>query len=272
MPTIDLGPLGAVLSPAEDGFAATAGELERIGYSTIWLTGGPMTSLSQVTDAVRATASATIATGIIPVDTFPRTTSPRSTASWRPTAPGRFVVGLGGAHGADPLTHAQRLPRPPRRRRAARPPGHGRPRPEDDAASPATGRPAPSRCSSRRTYVAPGRESSVPDTTLAVEQLVVLETDAASGAGRSLAVRSGSSARCRRTRRASGGWGSPTTTSPSLGDALVDGLVAWGDADSDRRPRRSAARRPAPTTSPSASCRRRPSPARRVARPSPRRS
>src|SRR4029079_13338635 len=103
MTTIDLGPTGAVLSPDAQGFATTAAELERIGYDTIWLTGGPMERLAQIAEAVAATETARIATGIIPVDRFPSADVAALYAELEASAPGRFVVGLGGAHGADPL-------------------------------------------------------------------------------------------------------------------------------------------------------------------------
>ena len=106
MTTIDLGPTGAVLSPAQDGFATTAAELERIGYDTIWLTGGPMERLAQIAEAVAATETARIATGIIPVDRFPSADVAALYAELEASAPGRFVVGLGGAHGADPLARS----------------------------------------------------------------------------------------------------------------------------------------------------------------------
>ena len=70
MRTLDLGAFGAVLSPAEEGFVDTAGELERLGFSTIWLTGGPMADLTQIAAVVRATGAARIASAIIPVDRF----------------------------------------------------------------------------------------------------------------------------------------------------------------------------------------------------------
>jgi hypothetical protein len=82
MPRVDLGSVGAVLSPAEDGFVDTAVELERLGFTTIWLTGGPLSELSQVTAVVRATGTARIATGIIAVDRFlPRTWPPSMSSS-----------------------------------------------------------------------------------------------------------------------------------------------------------------------------------------------
>src|SRR5262245_28435006 len=104
MTTDLLGATGAVLSPAEDGSVDTAAELERLGYSTIWLTGGPLSSLSQIADVVRATMTARVATGILPVDRFGSDDVAALYAELERAHPGRFVVGLGGAHGPDPLT------------------------------------------------------------------------------------------------------------------------------------------------------------------------
>jgi alkanesulfonate monooxygenase SsuD/methylene tetrahydromethanopterin reductase-like flavin-dependent oxidoreductase (luciferase family) len=118
MPRVDLGSVGAVLSPAEDGFVDTAVELERLGFTTIWLTGGPLSELSQVTAVVRATGTARIATGIIPVDRFPSEDVAALYVELEREQPGRFVVGLGGAHGPNPLAtlnpYLDRLDRVPR--------------------------------------------------------------------------------------------------------------------------------------------------------------
>lgn len=230
MPTIELGPLGAVLSPAEDGFAATAGRLEQLGYSTIWLTGGPMTALSQVTDAVRATVSATIATGIIPVDTFAAEDVATLYGELEATAPGRFVVGLGGAHGADPLTtlnaYLDRLDGiVPRERRVMAALGPKMLRLARDRAAGAL----PVLVTPE--YVARARVELGPDATLAVEQLVVLETDAARArqlARGPLGFLGQVPAYQASFRRM--GFGADDIA--SLGDALVDGLVAWGEPTS----------------------------------------
>jgi probable F420-dependent oxidoreductase len=227
MTTIDLGPTGAVLSPGEEGFAATAGELERIGYSTIWLTGGTMEALSQVADAVAATDSARIATGIIPVDRFPSEDVAALYERLEADAPGRFVVGLGGAHGADPLgtlnAYLDRLDGtiPPERRvmAALGPKMMGLARDRAAGAFPVLVTPDHVRQA----------KATLPDTTLAVEQLVVLDTDPASA---------------RATARGPLGFlgqvpayqssfrrmGFTDNDIAELGDALVDGLVAWGDA------------------------------------------
>ena len=53
VPKIELGTVGAVLSPGDNAFIDAAVELEDLGYQTIWLTGGPLQSLGQIADVVR---------------------------------------------------------------------------------------------------------------------------------------------------------------------------------------------------------------------------
>jgi probable F420-dependent oxidoreductase len=227
MTTIDLGPTGAVLSPDAPGFATTAGELERIGYDTIWLTGGPMSHLSQVAEAVTATATARIATGIIPVDRFSSDDVAALYGELESTAPGRFVVGLGGAHGADPLgtlnAYLDRLDGSvPAGRRVMAALGPRMMRLARDRAAGAF-----------PVLVTPDyvrqAKAQLPDTTLAVEQLVVLDTDpttARATARGPLGFLGQVPAYQSSFRR----MGFADDDIATLGDALVDGLVAWGDA------------------------------------------
>ena len=71
MPKIELGTVGAVLSPGDgNAFIDAAVELEDLGYQTIWLSGGPLRSLSQIAEVVGATKRARVASGIISVDRF----------------------------------------------------------------------------------------------------------------------------------------------------------------------------------------------------------
>ncbi len=227
MTSIDLGPTGAVLSPDADGFATTAAELERIGYDTIWLTGGPMERLEQIAEAVAATATARIATGIIPVDRFASADVAALYEQLESAAPGRFVVGLGGAHGADPLAtlnaYLDRLDGtiPPARRvmAALGPRMMGLARDRAAGAFPVLVTP---------DYVRHAK-AQLPDTTLAVEQLVVLDTDPATAraAARGPLGFLGQVPAYQASFRRMGFADDDIAT---LGDALVDGLVAWGDA------------------------------------------
>lgn len=104
MPKIELGTVGAVLSAGDgNAFIGTVVELEDLGYQTIWLTGGPLESLSQIAGMVRATRRARVASGIISVGRFGAGEVSALCTGLQATHPGRFVAGLGGAHGPTPL-------------------------------------------------------------------------------------------------------------------------------------------------------------------------
>jgi probable F420-dependent oxidoreductase len=226
---LDLGETGAVLSPAEDGFIDTAVELERLGYSTIWLTGGPMSSLSQVTDVVRATSSSRIGTGIIPVDRFPAEDVVALYQDLERTDPGRFVVGLGGAHGANPLTtlnaYLDRLdgavPQDRRVMAALGPRMLELARNRSAGAFPVLITPE---------YAQRARATLGAEATLAVEQLVVLATDpehARTIARRPMGFLGQVPAYQASFRRM--GFAQADVT--GLSDALVDAVVVWGGVD-----------------------------------------
>ena len=98
-----LGPIGLASSyPYTDDAATVADEAQRIealGFSTLWRSG----NLAMLDVAVRATMRIPVATGIIPVDSVPAADVIATYRSLQRDHPGRFVVGLGGAHGARPL-------------------------------------------------------------------------------------------------------------------------------------------------------------------------
>jgi probable F420-dependent oxidoreductase len=97
-----LGPIGIASSnPYTDDAAVVADEAQRVeslGFSTLWRSG----NLPMLAAAVRATARIPVATGIIPVDSVPAADVIATYRSLQRDHPGRFVVGLGGAHGARP--------------------------------------------------------------------------------------------------------------------------------------------------------------------------
>jgi probable F420-dependent oxidoreductase len=101
---IELGAVGVVVGAGRGhDLVDTAVQSEAMGYPTIWLTGGPITALDQIAAVARATRRARIASGIISVDRFPADDVSALYAELESGYPGRFVVGLGGAHGANPL-------------------------------------------------------------------------------------------------------------------------------------------------------------------------
>lgn len=233
MRTVDLGPIGAVLSPDQDGFVETAQQLERLGYSTIWLTGGPLASLDQIAEVVRATSTARVASGIIPVDRFPAEDVIALYRTLEREQPGRFVVGLGGAHGADPMAtlngYLDRvepvIPQSARLMAALGPKMFSLAKERAGGALPVLVTPE---------YTARARALLGDDTTLAVEQLIVLSTDPqharelARGPLGFLGTVPAYQANFRRM-----GFGEDDIAQRS--DRLVDALVPWGDADAAAR-------------------------------------
>jgi probable F420-dependent oxidoreductase len=100
---ISLGPIGLASShPYTDDAGLVADEAQRVeslGFSTLWRSG----NLPMLDAAVRATTRIPVATGIIPVDSVPAANVIETYRALQRDHPGRFVVGLGGAHGAQPL-------------------------------------------------------------------------------------------------------------------------------------------------------------------------
>ena len=98
-----LGPIGLASSnPYTDDAHVVADEArhaESLGYSTLWRSG----NLPMLEAAVRATTSIPVATGIIPVSTVPAADVIATFDSLQRDHPGRFIVGLGGAHNARPV-------------------------------------------------------------------------------------------------------------------------------------------------------------------------
>lgn len=86
-------------NPYTDDAAVVADEArqaEYLGYATLWRSG----DLPMIAAAVRATTTIPVATGIISVSRVP---AADVIALHDDLEPGRFVVGIGGAHGPRPL-------------------------------------------------------------------------------------------------------------------------------------------------------------------------
>lgn len=230
MPRIDLDRVGAVINPdpSPAATAAVAAEVDGAGFPTIWLAGGALESLEQITAAVAGTRAARIGTSIISVDRFAAADVAARYAGLQGEQPGRFVVGLGGAHGAKPLTtlraYLDTLDTVPQESIVLSALG---PRMLELARDRAAGA-IPVLVTPE--YAATARETLGDDATLAVQLMVVLETDP--GRARAVARQPisflrtipGYAANFRRM-----GFGDEDIEQPT--DRLVDALVAWGDAD-----------------------------------------
>jgi probable F420-dependent oxidoreductase len=105
MAKLALGPVGVVVGRPGDGdvFLDAAPVLQELGYATVWLAGPSITGVEQVRKVVAATRTVRIAGGVISVDQFAAAEVAAWYAEIEAAYPGRFIVGLGGAHGARPL-------------------------------------------------------------------------------------------------------------------------------------------------------------------------
>ena len=230
MPKIDLGSVGAVIAPDGGGvFVDQAVQLEALGYSTIWVTGGPMQHLGQLADAVAATEAVRVASGIIAVVKYPVEDVVALYQDLEAKHPGRFVVGLGGAHGARPIdtlvAYFDRLDAAgvPQDRRILAALG---PRMVDLAAERAAGAYS---VLVTPSYVADTRVQLRDDTTLALDQIAVYDTDPASARATArgvlgfLGTMPAYQANFRRM-------GLTDADIAEQSDRLIDELVVWGDA------------------------------------------
>lgn len=207
-------------------------ELDDLGYPTLWLTGGRLERLDQIGAAVRAASSMRIATGIIPVVRFDSDAVAAAYAEVESTHPGRFVVGLGGAHGPRPVgtltdylgrldDARHEVPASARVLAALGPRMLALSRDRASGALPVLVTPE---------YTARAREVLGDDTTLAVMQFVVLQKDTARAReiGRDtvagLSTLPGYAANLRRM-----GFTDDEVT--RVADRLVDGVVALGGLD-----------------------------------------
>lgn len=228
---IELGRIGAVVSPDERGaYLDLAVQLERLGYTTL-STGGPIDSLDPFREVVRVTDHVRVAGSIIAVDRFDADQVAALYRDLESTDPGRFVAGLGGAHGPKPLAtlnafldrlDAAGVPTSARIMAALGPRMLDLARERASGALPVLVTPE---------YTAQARDRLGDDRTLAVEQLVVVETDPkrartlARGPLGFLGEVPAYQANFRRM-------GLPQEEIDQRGDRLVDSLVAWGDPES----------------------------------------
>jgi probable F420-dependent oxidoreductase len=228
MAKLELGHLGAVMNPDGEGaYLSLASLLEELGYATL-STGGPIESLDPFRQLVRVTKHVRVAGSIISVDRFDADHVAALYHDLESTAPGRFVVGLGGAHGPEPLatleSYLDRLD-------AASVPATARimaalgPRMLDLARDRASGA-LPVLVTPE--YTAQARERLGDDRTLAVQQLVVVDPDPekaralARGPLGFLGEVPAYQANFRRM-------GFTQNEIDQRADRLVDRLVAWGD-------------------------------------------
>ncbi|TCO47705.1 putative F420-dependent oxidoreductase [Kribbella antiqua] len=205
-----------------------AAAAEKLGYPAIWLSGGPLPGLQTIADLIGATNSIKFVSGILAVDTYSAADVSTTYSSLEASAPGRFTVGLGGAHGPKPLSTLNNfldeldgLDAVPTERRllaALGPRMLELARDRTSGAYPFLITPS---------YSAEARKVLGPDKLLSVSHLVVLETDAARARAIARDTISffpripGYAASLRRQ-------GFTSEDLAELPDDMVDALAAWG--------------------------------------------
>ena len=230
MAKIELGAIGGTVGPGSgDAFVADIVELEQLGYSTVWLTGGQTESLDQIAAAVRGTERVLIAGGIIAVSRFPAADVLALHADLAATHPGRLVVGLGGAHGPKPFDTlnaylddlAPVIPASEIVLAALGPRMLGLARDRASGAFPVLVTPE---------FVSQARATLGDETTLAIDQLVVVDDDPARARATArqplgfLGTMPAYQANFRRM-------GFTEEEISGQADRLVDALVPWGDPE-----------------------------------------
>jgi probable F420-dependent oxidoreductase len=235
MTKLELGSIGVVVGRPGDGdvFVAAATELAELGYATIWLAGPQLQHLDQIGHVVAATRNVRVASGILSVDRFDPAAVVAAHAELDAEYPGRFIVGLGGAYGPEPLrtltgyldaldTVSPTVPAAARILAALGPRMLQLARDRAAGAYPLLVTP---------DYTAQARSVLGPDAALVVGQFVILEPDPeqaralARGLLGSMTARGGGyAANLHRM-------GFAEDEIAQLSDRLVDAVVAWGDLD-----------------------------------------
>lgn len=229
MGKLRLGQFGVALN-VSDTYLDEAAELERLGYSTIWLPGGQIDSLDRLAELVRATTAVTVGSAIVPLDVYPAEMVTGLCAQLEATAPGRLAVGLGGPQNPRPLRalndyldHLDQAAAPlPARRLLA-------------ALGPRKLELARDRCAGAilllvtPAYIAAARQILGEDSTVVIDQMLVADADATRArrtARRPLRFLSGLPGYAASFAR----MGFTGTDVADVSDRLIDELVIWGDA------------------------------------------
>jgi len=92
--------IGASLN-INESFRDDAAELETAGYSSLWIAGGQLSSLSLLADVVRATEKVDVGSSIVPVEVHDAASVAALYHELADT--GRLVLGIGGAQVPKPM-------------------------------------------------------------------------------------------------------------------------------------------------------------------------
>jgi probable F420-dependent oxidoreductase len=228
---LNLGQVGVALNVSQT-YLDEAAELERLGYSAIWLPGGQIDDLGRFAEIARATTTVPIASTVVSLDVYPPDVVVDFYTRLEASAPGRFVLGLGGPQKPRPLQalndyldHLDGAEPPvPAERRIIAALGPRKLELARDRSAGAT------MLLVTGAYITAARRILGDRRTLIVDQMLVLDTDATRArqtARRPLRFLSG----LRGYRASFARMGFTDTEIDALSDTLVDQLVLWGDVD-----------------------------------------
>jgi probable F420-dependent oxidoreductase len=93
---MDLGSFGfAIEREPDDAHLVAAAEIEKLGFTTLWMAGGQLDRLERLDDLIRATERAVVASSIIPPDVYDAPAVLSFYQRVETASPGRLLVGLG---------------------------------------------------------------------------------------------------------------------------------------------------------------------------------
>jgi probable F420-dependent oxidoreductase len=93
---MDLGPFGfAIEREPDDAHLVAAADIEKLGFTTLWIAGGQLDRLERLDDLIRTTERAVVASPIIPPDVYDAQAVLALYQRVEAASPGRLLVGLG---------------------------------------------------------------------------------------------------------------------------------------------------------------------------------
>ena len=95
MVATQLGRFGLTVDPEEFD---SASELERLGFTTLWIRGGRIDRLDRLAELIEATERAVVGSAIIPPDVYDAASVTSLFRRVEGVAPGRLLVGIGSPH------------------------------------------------------------------------------------------------------------------------------------------------------------------------------
>jgi alkanesulfonate monooxygenase SsuD/methylene tetrahydromethanopterin reductase-like flavin-dependent oxidoreductase (luciferase family) len=105
MTAMPLGPFGFTIDPhPQREHLAAAGEIERLGFTTLWISGGKLDALDRLSELIDVTERALIGPAIITPQVYDADEVTEFYHRVEAAAPGRLLVGLGSPHTKRPLT------------------------------------------------------------------------------------------------------------------------------------------------------------------------